>query len=50
LRLSAADLAALLADPLTFTGTAQAQVAAVVQAVSAVMTPEAAAYQPAPIL
>jgi adenylosuccinate lyase len=50
LRLSAADLAALLADPLTFTGTAQAQVAAVVAAVDAVITPEAAAYQPAPIL
>jgi adenylosuccinate lyase len=50
LRLSAADLATLLADPLTFTGTAQAQVAAVVAAVDAVLTPEAAAYQPAPIL
>jgi adenylosuccinate lyase len=50
LHLSAADLAALLADPLTFTGTARAQVATVVAAVDAVMTPEAAAYQPAPIL
>ncbi|HEY3631531.1 MAG TPA: adenylosuccinate lyase, partial [Jatrophihabitantaceae bacterium] len=39
LRLSAADLATLLADPLTFTGTAQAQVAAVVAAVDAVLTP-----------
>jgi adenylosuccinate lyase len=50
LHLSAADLDALLADPLTFTGTAGAQVAAVVAAVDARMTPEAAAYHPAPIL
>jgi adenylosuccinate lyase len=50
LQLSAADLDALLADPLTFTGTARAQVAAVVAAVDAQMTPEAAAYHPEPIL
>jgi len=50
LRLSAADLDALLADPLTFTGTARAQVTAVVEAVDARMTPEAAAYHPEPIL
>jgi adenylosuccinate lyase len=50
LRLSAADLDALLADPVSFTGAARAQVAAVVAAVDARMTPEAAAYQPEPIL
>jgi adenylosuccinate lyase len=50
LRLSAADLDALLADPLSFTGTARAQVVTVVEAVDARMTPEAAAYHPEPIL
>jgi adenylosuccinate lyase len=50
LHLSAADLDALLADPLTFTGAAGAQIAAVVEAVDARMTPEAAAYHPEPIL
>jgi adenylosuccinate lyase len=50
LRVSAVDLDALLADPLSFTGTAQAQVATVVEAVDARMTPEAAAYDPEPIL
>jgi adenylosuccinate lyase len=50
LRVSAVDLDALLADPLSFTGTARAQVATVVEAVDARMTPEAAAYDPEPIL
>src|SRR5882757_8913281 len=50
LRLSLADLDAVLADPLSFTGAARAQVAAIVDAVAARLTPEAAAYQPQPIL
>ena len=50
LGLSIADLDAVLAEPLTFTGAARAQVAQVVAAVDARMTPEAAAYQPEPIL
>src|SRR6266536_734025 len=50
LRLSAADLDSLLADPLSFTGAARAQVARVVAAVDVRMTPEATAYQPEPIL
>jgi adenylosuccinate lyase len=50
LRLSAADLDALLADPLSFTGSARAQVAAIVEAVDARLTPEATAYRPEPIL
>jgi adenylosuccinate lyase len=50
LRLSAADLDALLADPLSFTGAARDQVAAIVDAVDARLTPEAAAYGPEPIL
>jgi adenylosuccinate lyase len=44
------DLSGVLAEPLSFTGAARAQVAAVVQAVDALMTPEAATYQPEPIL
>ena len=50
LSLSLADLDAVLADPLSFTGAARAQVARVVAAVDAQMTAEAAAYQPEPIL
>ncbi len=50
LALSIADLDAVLAEPLSFTGVARAQVARVVAAVDARMTPEAAAYQPEPIL
>jgi adenylosuccinate lyase len=50
LGLSIADLDAVLAEPLSFTGVARAQVARVVAAVDARMTPEAAAYQPEPIL
>ncbi len=50
LGLSTADLDAVLAEPLSFTGVARAQVARVVAAVDARMTPEAAAYQPEPIL
>jgi adenylosuccinate lyase len=52
LGLDEATLEGLLADPLAFTGAAQAQVQAVIAAVdSAVATePGAAAYQPAPIL
>ena len=50
LGLSIADLDALLAEPLSFTGAARAQVAQVVAAVDARMTPEAAAYRPEPIL
>jgi adenylosuccinate lyase len=50
--LSAAELRALLAEPLTFTGAAREQVAAVVGAVEAVLgtEPSAAGYQPEPIL
>ncbi|HEY3718486.1 MAG TPA: adenylosuccinate lyase [Jatrophihabitantaceae bacterium] len=50
LHLSLADLDAVLADPLSFTGAARAQVAAIVEAVAVRVTPEAAAYQPEPIL
>jgi adenylosuccinate lyase len=50
LGLSIADLDAVLAEPLSFTGVARAQVARVVAAVDARMTLEAAAYQPEPIL
>jgi adenylosuccinate lyase len=50
LALSIADLDAVLAEPLSFTGVARAQVARVVAAVDARMTPDAAAYQPEPIL
>jgi adenylosuccinate lyase len=52
LGLSRAALDGLLAEPLEFTGAAQAQVAAVVQRVEALAArhPEAAAYAPAPIL
>jgi adenylosuccinate lyase len=50
LGLSIADLDAVLAEPLSFTGVARAQVARVVAAVDGRMTLEAAAYQPEPIL
>ncbi|MBN9619605.1 MAG: hypothetical protein J0H43_07720 [Actinobacteria bacterium] len=52
LGLSAAALDALLAEPLTFTGAARAQVAAVVAAVEAVLAsePGAADLRPEPIL
>jgi adenylosuccinate lyase len=52
LPLSRADLDHLLADRLSFTGVATAQVAAVVKQVESVLTgfPEATAYTPAPIL
>ncbi|HEX2262778.1 MAG TPA: adenylosuccinate lyase [Pseudonocardiaceae bacterium] len=52
LPLSRADLEALLAEPLAFTGAAAAQVAAVVAEVATVVAryPEAATYRPAPIL
>jgi len=52
LGLSRADLDALVADPTSFTGAAEAQVAAVVAAVQAVVArhPDAATYTPAPIL
>jgi adenylosuccinate lyase len=52
LRLSRADLDAIVADPLSFTGAAAAQVRAFVQRVDAVVQrhPEAASYQPEPIL
>jgi adenylosuccinate lyase len=49
-RLAGADLSGVLAEPQSFTGAARAQVAAVVESVDAIMTPEAAAYQPEPIL
>ncbi len=51
LGLSTAELDALLAEPLTFTGAARAQVAAVLAAVDAVVAtdPEAASYRPEPI-
>jgi adenylosuccinate lyase len=49
-RLAGVDLSGVLAEPQSFTGAARAQVAAVVEAVDHVMTPEAAAYQPEPIL
>ena len=46
------DLAALVADPITFTGAAQAQIAAVVAQIDKLVAadPVAAAYLPAPIL
>jgi adenylosuccinate lyase len=52
LPLDRADLDALLADRLPFTGAATRQVAAVVAAVDAVVAryPDAAAYRPAAIL
>jgi adenylosuccinate lyase len=52
LGLSRAELAALIAEPLTFTGAATAQVSEVVARVEkiAAANPEAAAYTPAPIL
>ena len=52
LGLSRAQLGALVVDPITFTGAAGSQVAAVVARVDAVVRrhPEAAAYHPAPIL
>jgi len=52
LGLSAADLAAVVADPIQFTGAARAQVAAVAARIDAVAAqdPAGAAYQPAPIL
>jgi adenylosuccinate lyase len=49
-RLAGADLSGVLAEPLSYTGASRAQVGAVVEAVDAVMTPEATAYQPEPIL
>ena len=52
LRLSRADLDEIVADPLSFTGAAAAQVHAFVQRVDDVVQrhPEAATYQPEPIL
>lgn len=52
LGLTTADLEQLIAEPLTFTGTATEQVAAVVVRVAAVADryPEAAAYRPGDIL
>ena len=52
LGLSSADLAAVVAEPIGFTGAARAQVAAVVSRVQALVDadPAAAAYVPAPIL
>jgi adenylosuccinate lyase len=52
LGLTAADLQAVVAEPITFTGAARAQVAAVVARVQALVEadPDAAAYIPAPIL
>ena len=52
LQLTRADLAALVASPLSFTGAAEAQVAEVVRRVEAVAAeyPEAAAYAPSAIL
>jgi adenylosuccinate lyase len=52
LGLSAAELLGLLAEPLSFTGAARAQVGAVVAAVDAVLAgePAAADYRPEPIL
>ncbi len=52
LRLSRADLDSLVAEPLSFTGAAVDQVAAVVARVEDVVRryPDAAAYRPAPIL
>jgi adenylosuccinate lyase len=52
LGLDGAELKALLADPLSFTGAAQAQVAEVVRRVGEVVAryPDAARYTPSPIL
>jgi adenylosuccinate lyase len=52
LRLTGSDLAALVADPLSFTGAAQTQVDEVVRRVDRLVAanPEAAAYRPAAIL
>jgi adenylosuccinate lyase len=52
LDLTATELDALLAEPLSFTGAARAQVAAVIAAVDAVLATEPAAtsYAPEPIL
>jgi adenylosuccinate lyase len=52
LRLSQRDVEALVAEPLTFTGAAQAQIAAVVAAVQRVLSsePDAAGYRPEAIL
>ncbi|HKS99219.1 MAG TPA: adenylosuccinate lyase [Rugosimonospora sp.] len=52
LGLTRPEIGALVADPASFAGAAPAQVAAVVDAVAAVVAkhPEAAAYAPAPIL
>ncbi|MEW6154060.1 MAG: adenylosuccinate lyase [Actinomycetota bacterium] len=52
LRLTRADLDAIVADPLAFTGAARDQVAAFVERTRdlAARHPEAAAYRPAPIL
>ena len=52
LGLSADELNALLADPLSFTGAARAQVGAVVRAVDSALAsdPDAAHYRPEPIL
>jgi adenylosuccinate lyase len=52
LGLSAEQLSTLLAEPITFTGAAREQVAAVVTAVEARLAaePGAATYQPEPIL
>jgi adenylosuccinate lyase len=52
LGLSAAELDSLLAEPLSFTGAAQSQVAAVIASVGLVLAsdPDAASYRPEPIL
>jgi adenylosuccinate lyase len=52
LRLTAADLDALVADPITFTGAAASQVADVVARIEALVArfPDAANYVPEPIL
>jgi adenylosuccinate lyase len=52
LGLSRADLAALVADPLSFTGAAVEQVDDVVRRIEALVAanPEAASYRPATIL
>jgi len=52
LKLSPDDLAGVVADPLSFVGTAPSQVGAFVAAAEAVVRtdPDAAGYEPAPIL
>jgi adenylosuccinate lyase len=52
LGLSSAELDALLAEPLSFTGAARAQVAGVIAGVDLLLAsePEAAQYRPEPIL